>query len=227
MRTSSPTSTVTISDDHPIFLQGVEDVLRRHPDLQVVGTAISAQSTLELVVAQKPDLAILDLSMPGDVFQTIADIASNAVRTRTLVYTAYCSVDSAVRALDAGATGFVLKTDPVEELLYGVRGGIRGELVISKRFSAEVLKAMRARLKEAPEDHFATLSPRETQIVGQLLLGHTNREIAKTLGLTEQTVKHYMTGLMQKLDARNRVDIVIAAKRLQAAQAEWSQQLAM
>ncbi|QQR40402.1 response regulator [Devosia rhizoryzae] len=226
MSTSLRSRTVTISDDHPIFLQGVEEVLRRHPDFSVIGQATSAPATIELVAERRPDVAILDLSMPGDVFQAIADIAASGT-TRTMVYTAYCSVDSAVRALDAGATGFVLKSDPVEELLYAVRGSARGELVISKRFSAEVLKAMRARLKSAPEDHFATLSARETQIVGQLILGQTNKEIAKTLGLTEQTVKHYMTGLMQKLDARNRVDIVIAAKRLQAAKADWGRQMAM
>lgn len=212
MQSLTPHVTVTISDDHPIFLQGVSDVLSRHSDIEVVGEATSAPSSLELVAERKPDVAILDLSMPGDVFEAITEIARGSSGTRTLVYTAYCSVDSAVKALDAGATGFVLKSDPVQELVYAVRESAKSQLVISRRFSAEVLKAMHMRLQSAPEDHFKSLSVREKQIVGQLMLGHTNKEIARTLGLTEQTVKHYMTDLMQKIDARNRVDIVIATR---------------
>lgn len=210
MTDQTPVSTVTISDDHPIFLEGVKDLLARQGDLEVVGQAKCSQSSLDLVNQYKPDVAILDLSMPGDVFQTIAEIARSHVGTRSIIYTAYCSVDSAIKALEAGAAGFVLKSDPIEELLDAIR--TRDELIISKKFSAEVLSAMRKRSTTISTGDILSLSIREKQIVAQLLLGQTNREIARTLKLTEQTVKHYMTSVMHKMKVRSRVEVVVAVK---------------
>ncbi|WP_449394811.1 response regulator [Devosia riboflavina] len=211
-------STVTVSDDHPVFLQGVKDLLARQEDLDVVGQASCAKSSFDLINEHKPDVAILDLSMPGDVFQTISEITRTNSATRSIVYTAYCSVDSAVKALEAGATGFVLKSDPIEELLEAIRAC--DELVISKKFSAEVMSAMRARQSAAPPGAIFRLSRREKQIVGQLLFGQTNREIARTLDLTEQTVKHYMTSLMHKMKVRSRVEVVVAVKQSQTSLAD-------
>lgn len=151
-------STVTVSDDHPVFLQGVKDLLARQEDLDVVGQASCAKSSLDLINQNKPDVAILDLSMPGDVFQTISEITRTNSVTRLIVYTAYCSVDSAVKALEAGATGFVLKSDPIEELFEAIR--VCDELVISKKFSAEVMSAMRARQSAAPPGAIFSLSRR-------------------------------------------------------------------
>lgn len=215
MSGQSRISTVTVSDDHPVFIEGVKDLLVRQADLDVVGQANCSRSSLDLVNQHKPDVAILDLSMPGDIFQTISEITRTNTHTRSIVYTAYCSVDSAVKALEAGATGFVLKSDPIEELLDAIRA--RDQLVISKKFSTEVLTAMRARQSAAPPAAILSLSRREKQVVGQLLLGQTNREIARMLDLTEQTVKHYMTSLMHKLKVRSRVEVVVAIKKSQSA----------
>jgi DNA-binding NarL/FixJ family response regulator len=215
MSGQSRISTVTVSDDHPVFIEGVKDLLARQADLDVVGQANCSRSSLDLVNQHKPDVAILDLSMPGDIFQTISEITRTNTHTRSIVYTAYCSVDSAVKALEAGATGFVLKSDPIEELLDAIRA--RDQLVISKKFSTEVLTAMRARQSAAPPAAILSLSRREKQVVGQLLLGQTNREIARMLDLTEQTVKHYMTSLMHKLKVRSRVEVVVAIKKSQSA----------
>lgn len=202
--------TVTVSDDHPVFLEGIKDLLARQDDFDVVGQANCAQSSLDLVNAHKPDIAILDLSMPGDMFRTISEITRTNGATRSIIYTAYCSVDAAIKALDAGANGIVLKSDPVEELLDAIRR--QDELVVSKRFSTEVLNTMLARLKPTPHDETLSLNTREKQIVAQLLLGRTNREIGQILNLTERTVKHYMTGLMHKMNVRNRVEVVVAVK---------------
>lgn len=218
MPSQSHVRTVTISDDHPVFLEGIKDILARQGDFDVVGQTNCSQSSLDLINEHRPDVAILDLSMPGDIFQTISEITRTNSQTRAIVYTAYCSVDSAVKALEAGATGFVLKSDPIEELLDAIRA--RSELIISKKFSAEVLTAMRARLSTAPPAALFSLSRREKPIVGQLLLGQTNREIARTLDLTEQTIKHYMTSLMHKMKVRSRVEVVVAVKKSQSALAD-------
>lgn len=211
-------STVTISDDHPIFLEGVKDILARQADLKVIGEATCSRTSVELIGDARPDVAILDLSMPGDVIEAISEITRTNSATRSIVYTAYCSVDSAVKALEAGATGFVLKSDPIDELFHAIRG--RDELVISKRFSAEVLGAMRSRFSPNASAASFTFSRREKQIVSQLMLGQTNREIARTLDLTEQTIKHYMTSLMHKMKVRSRVEVVVAVREAQLVQSE-------
>lgn len=208
-------STLTVSDDHPIFIDGVRSLLSRYSDLVLLGQAVCAQSSLDLVAQYRPNVAILDLSMPGDVFGAMAEMTRLSQATRLVVYTAHCSADTAIRALNAGATGFVLKSDPIDALLDAIRAKTRDDLVISKRFSEEVLGPTPLPMRRAFPDDFATLGRREKQIVAQLLLGNTNREIADSIGLTEQTVKHHMTRLMHKLKVRNRVEVVIAARRHQ------------
>lgn len=94
-------NTVTISDDHPVFLERIKDILARQGDFDVVGQASCCQSSLALINEHRPDVAILDLSMPGDIFETISEITRTNSQTRAIVYTAYCSVDSAVKALEA------------------------------------------------------------------------------------------------------------------------------
>lgn len=205
--------TVALADDHPVFLRGLVELLGDEPNVRIVGEATDAAATIDLVASTTPNIAIIDLSMPGDVFQAIATIAGATPETRMLVYTAYCSPDSAIRALEAGALGFVLKTAPYEELLEAINEVGAGQMYVAKQYAASVITALRTRAKSAAVFEQACLTSREMAIVAHLIHGYTNRQIASQLRLSEKTVKYYMTQIMQKLKARNRVEVALSARQ--------------
>jgi DNA-binding NarL/FixJ family response regulator len=179
---------------------------------QVVGQAVCADTSMELVQTLAPDVIIMDLSMPGDVFRTIAQIVATAPNTKVVVFTAYCSIESALKALDAGATGFALKGSPSSELLEAIDMVMAGQMFVTRQYASQVMNGLRERAKRQALDEAIKLNVREKQIVGHLMQARTNREIAAELHISEKTVKHYMTGLMLKLKARNRVEVVIASR---------------
>lgn len=174
---------------------------------------------MEVVQTLSPDVMIMDLSMPGDVFRTIAQIVATAPKTKVVVFTAFCSIESALKALDAGATGFALKGSPSSELLEAIDMVLAGQMFVTRQYASQVMNGLRERAKRQALDEAIKLNVREKQIVGHLMLARTNREIAAELHISEKTVKHYMTGLMLKLKARNRVEVVIASRMSQDQEA--------
>lgn len=217
MITSKQMIRVVVADDHPVLLAGMSALLGSSGRHEVVGQAIDAEGCLELVKASAPDVIVMDLSMPGDVFRAISQIAAKAPDTKIVVFTAFCSLESAIKALDAGATGFVLKGSPSPELLLAIDTVLTDQMFITQQYAGQVMNGLRDRGRRQALDEAIKLNIREKQIIGQLMQARTNREIAAELRLSEKTVKHYMTGLMLKLKARNRVEVVIAARRNEAA----------
>lgn len=209
---------VAVADDHPLLLAGVAGLFGNSERHEVVGQAVCSDTSMELVRAVAPDVIVMDLSMPGDVFRTIAQIVATAPDTKVVVFTAYCSIESALKALDAGATGFVLKGSPPSELLEAIDMVMVGQMFVTRQYASQVMNGLRDRARRQVLDDATKLNVRETQIVGHLMQARTNREIAAQLHISEKTVKHYMTGLMLKLKARNRVEVVIAARRSQDAE---------
>ncbi|QDZ11008.1 response regulator [Devosia ginsengisoli] len=205
-------TTVAIADDHPVLLAGMVSLFAGSDRHQIVGQAVCADSSLEIVKAVSPDVIIMDLSMPGDVFRTIAQIVATAPDTKVVVFTAFCSIESALKALDAGATGFALKGSPSSELLEAIDTVMAGQMFVTRQYASQVMNGLRDRARRQALDESIKLNVREKQIVGHLMQARTNREIAAALHISEKTVKHYMTGLMLKLKARNRVEVVIASR---------------
>ena len=205
--------TIAVADDHPVFLAGLNELLSSEGSIQIVGGADTAEASVEMVAATVPDLAILDLSMPGDVIRAIAEITGTATSTKILVYTAYSSTESAVRALEAGAVGFVLKSSPYEELLEAIDAVFSGKIFVSERYAGAVMGALQEHSRVNTLYETAKLTSRELEIVALLLEGCTNRQIASRLKLSERTVKYYMTHIMLKLKARNRLEVVISARQ--------------
>jgi len=160
---------------------------------------------------------VLDLYMPGNVFEVISEIGANPGGTKVVAFTAMTGSDYAVRALHAGAKGYVLKGSSADELIQGVRAAHSGETYITPAFAIKVIEALRIASLRKRAAGPIKLSIREEQIVSLLLRGRTNREIAIGLGIGEKTVKNYMTILMQKLHARNRLEVLIAAQKLEVA----------
>ena len=203
---------VAIADDHPVLLAGMVSLFTGSDRHEIVGQADSADASMELVKTLSPDVIIMDLSMPGDVFRTIAQIVATAPDTKIVVFTAYCSIESALKALDAGATGFALKGSPSSELLEAIDTVMADQMFVTRQYASQVMNGLRDRARRQALDEAVKLNVREKQIVGHLMQARTNREIAAALHISEKTVKHYMTGLMLKLKARNRVEVVIASR---------------
>lgn len=205
---------IAFVDDHPVLLEGLASVFMEIPRFKVLATGKCAADAIEMLNKIRPDVILLDLNMPGDAFAAIAQIRELSCETKIIVFTASAGIDHAVRALDAGATGYVLKGSTDEELMQAIDVVLTGETFITPSFASKVIAALRnVSLRKAASQKIR-LSVREDQIVRLLLLGRTNKEIAQRLQISEKTVKHYMTLLMQKLQARNRVEVVLAAQGL-------------
>ncbi|MCP8883731.1 response regulator transcription factor [Devosia sp. XJ19-1] len=210
--------TVAIADDHPVLLAGMVSLFSSSDKHQIIGQASSADTSMALVCDYNPDVIIMDLSMPGDVFRTIAQIVATAPNTKVIVFTAFCSIESALKALDAGATGFALKGSPSSELIEAIDTVMAGQLFVTRQYASQVMNGLRERARRQALAEAVKLNVREKQIIGHLMQARTNREIAAQLNISEKTVKHYMTGLMLKLKARNRVEVVIASRLRQDQQ---------
>lgn len=201
-------------DDHPTLLKGLAAIFAADPRYTIVATGGTAEEALAIVRERSPEIVILDLSMPGDVFTTIEAITAEAPDCKVVVFTAFANVELGLKSLDAGVHAFVLKGSPSEDLFDAIEAVQRGELYVSPEFSQRLMAGFRKRGRQEPSAP-VKLSAREQQLVDCLLQGKTNKEIARTLQLTEKTVKHYMTNLMSKLQVKNRLEVVLAAQTLQ------------
>lgn len=201
-------------DDHPTLLKGIAALFDGQDDYEIVGTGTSAAEAVELAVSAAPDVISLDLSMPGDVFSAIATVLERSPRTRIIVFTAYADVEMALRVLDAGVHGFVLKGRPSSDLFECIATVMAGGIFVSPEFSQQLMAGFRNRTRRVREQSATRLSAREQQIVQCLFEAKSNKEIARTLNLTEKTVKHYMTNLMSKLKVKNRLEVVLAAQKM-------------
>lgn len=205
---------IAFVDDHPTLLRGIAGLFEDDAGYQIVGTGTTAEEAIEIAANNAPDILTLDLSMPGDVFAAIGTIIAQARDTKVIIFTAFANVEMALRAIDAGAHAFVLKGRPSEDLIAAITAVRAGELFVSPGFSAKFMAGFRNRSRRERELRSAKLSPREQQIVDCLLKAMSNKEIAAQLGLSEKTIKHYMTNLMNKLKVRSRVEVVLAAKSM-------------
>lgn len=206
-------TSVAFVDDHPVLLEGIVHLFKAKTRFDVVASGCSAADAVNIAATQSPDVLFMDLSMPGNVFEAIAEVAQKYTSVKVIVFTAFSSVDSALRALDAGAMGFVLKGSTLAELHDAIDVVSRGELYITQQYASQVMSGLRNRARREELVKAIKLSVREEQIIKHLMHARTNREIAESLLISEKTVKHYMTTLMSKMKARNRVELVIEAQR--------------
>lgn len=203
---------IVIVDDHPLFREGVAATLRAEADLEVVGEGGSAAEALALCTALLPDVLLLDLNLPGSGLQAAREVAAACPVTRTVMLTFSEEEADVLASLKAGARGYILKGVSGRELRRVVRAAHAGEVVITPALAAGVLVEM-ASPGRAPTHPLSELTPRERQILEGVASGRSNKEIGRDLDLTEKTVKHYMTNILQKLQVRNRVEAALLAQR--------------
>lgn len=204
---------VVLVDDHPLMVEALTALFSRSPGVELLATGTTANDVVEICSLHKPKVLVSDLSMSGNVYGAIATIVKTMPEIKIIAFTASTGVDTAIRALDAGANGYVLKGSNSSELLQAIDCVQRGETYITQSFASQVIAALRDTSLRRIAAEAVNLTIRETQIVRLLLRGQTNKEIAAVLKISDKTVKHYMTILMQKLHARNRLEVVIAAQK--------------
>lgn len=203
---------VVIIDDHPLFREGVAATLVSGGDLEVVGEGASAADALALATSLLPDLMLLDLNLPGGGLSAARQVASACPVTKIVMLTFSEEESDVLASLKAGARGYILKGVSGQELRRIVRGVQAGEVYITPTLAAGVLIEMAGSDRQA-QNPLNDLTPRERQILEGVASGHSNKEIGRDLDISEKTVKHYMTNVLQKLQVRNRVEAALLAQR--------------
>ena len=201
---------VLVADDHPLFREGVVQSLQLEPAIAVVGEAANGMQAVALAAELRPDVVLLDVSMPGGGIDAATQIARLDDAPKVVMLTVSEQDDDVMRALDAGVLGYVLKGVSARELITVVMNVASGESYVSPKLSLRILAG--ARRKVEP-DLFAALSGQEARIVALVAKGLSNREIAAHLDIKEKTVKFHMTRIMGKLNVRNRVEVALASRQ--------------
>lgn len=201
---------IVIVDDHPLLREGVANTLRKRPDLKVVEQGGSAEEAKAIASRVVPDVLLMDVDMPGDTFAAVRAIADQLPEVKILMLTVSESVEDAYSALEAGAKGYVLKGISGPDLVKAIRSVAAGDIYITPEFEKKLLSNFR---KREAEGKIIQLTFREEQVIREVSNGLTNKEVAGKLAISEKTVKHYMTCVMQKFNARNRVEAVAALRR--------------
>jgi DNA-binding NarL/FixJ family response regulator len=205
---------LAVVDDHPIMRAGLVYTFEKEDGFEVVGQGGSTAEAVEIAERLLPDIILLDINMPGDGIQAARIISSSCPAVRLIMLTAHDSEQYVVEALRYGASGYVVKGVSSEELIKTARSVHDGEAYVSPGLAAKLL-GMRSRemRPERRPQPFVDLTEREEEILRYVCKGQSNKEIGDTIGLTEKTVKHYMTNILQKLHARNRVEAALIAKQ--------------
>jgi len=198
---------IVVADDHPIVRGGLVALLSAADDIEVVGEASDGEMAVRLALESLPDLVLMDLRMPGiDGDVATARILSAQPGIRVVVLTTYESDDSILRAIEAGASGYLLKAAPQEEILAGIRSVARGEVALAPSIAALLVRRVRA-----PQTRSVTLSDRETQVLALVAAGMSNRTIAAELFVSEATVKTHLLHTFEKLGVSDRTRAVTLA----------------
>ena len=205
---------VLVADDHPIVRGGIVNLLDTAGDLEVVGEASDGEEAVRLAIELAPDLVLMDLRMPKlDGAAATARILDAAPATKVLILTTYETDDHILGAIEAGASGYLLKAAPQDEILAGVRSVVAGETVLAPSIAAKLVSRVRAGAASAASASPA-LSPRELEVLRLVADGRSNPEIARMLFIGEATVKTHLLHVFEKLEVSDRTRAVTRAMEL-------------
>jgi DNA-binding NarL/FixJ family response regulator len=197
-----------IVDDHPVVRDGLRGMFESAPGFRVLGEASNGVEAVERAAALDPDVILMDLRMPGGGgVEAIRELTRRSARAKVLVLTTYDTDSDTLPAIEAGATGYLLKDAPRDELFTAVRAAADGRTVLSPAVASRLVSAVRAPQTPANE----SLSAREREVLALVAKGTSNREIARELFISEATVKTHLTHLYGKLGVKDRAAAVAVA----------------
>jgi DNA-binding NarL/FixJ family response regulator len=201
---------IAIADDHEIFRDGLKRLLASEPGFRVVGEAADGLEAVQMVREIRPDVLLLDVSMPRmDGIEALGE--TGAEDASVILLTAGIDTDSLLRAVRLGARGIVLKESATRQLIDGIRRVVRGEILIPPELSEQLAEASRE--GEGSRERPFGLTPREMEIVHAVATGDSNRDIAARLNISPQTVKHHLTSIFDKTGVSTRLELALFAIR--------------
>ncbi|PYE31640.1 LuxR family two component transcriptional regulator [Rhizobium sp. PP-WC-1G-195] len=208
---------VAIVDDHPMFRMGVVRGLEDEAGIEIVGEGASADDAIALFRTHRPDISLLDLSMPGGGHAAIRAIRQIDPNALIVILTASAGETDVVDALSAGASGYVLKGVEVDELHRVLRSVANGKTCVPESVALRTparaqVTTLRADTDLPAADAMPKLTPREEQILSLVAEGHSNKEVGRLLVLQEKSIKHVMTRILRKLRARNRTEAAMVLR---------------
>ncbi len=214
----SEKKSILIIDDHPLFREGLKVIIERDSHFEVVGEAGNGRQGLQLTKKLKPDMIIVDISLPDlSGLQLTREIRTLFSKTRILIVSMHSKIDYIAEAFQAGANGYVVKESASEKLVQGLESIARGDYFLDSSVSHAVVEnLMKSPLKEAKitDADYNTLTPREQEVMRLLAEGLSSKEVAEKLFISPKTVENHRANIMNKLDLHNTIELIRYAAKL-------------
>jgi DNA-binding NarL/FixJ family response regulator len=210
--------TILIVDDHTLFREGLRAIIERGPGYEIIGEAGNSRECLQMVEKYKPDLVLLDISLPDrSGIELTRDIAKLSIKTRIMIVSMHSKTDYIVRAFQAGATGYVIKESAAAKLLQGIGSVLKGDYFMDAAVSQKVVEKL-AEIKEkkvkVTNTTYDALTPREQEVMILVAEGLSTNQISERLYISPKTVENHRSRIMQKLDLHNTIELVRYATKL-------------
>ena len=208
---------VLLVDDHAMVRRGLRDFLGLHDDIEVVGEASDGQGAIDGAASLRPDIVLMDLMMPGiDGIEATARIRSEQPDTEVIAITSFIEEAKVLAAIEAGASGFLLKDAEADEVAAAIRAAAAGEVHLDPAVAGIVARRMRSgasdgRAAGGTQDGIASLTPRERDVLSCVARGLSNRAIAESLGITERTARTHVSNILAKLSLASRTQAALLA----------------
>lgn len=203
---------ILLVDDHDIVRLGLMTLLNDQPDMEVIGEASTAAEAVSAVESLSPDVVLMDIRLPGEGgIEATRQVTARFPTAKVVMLTSFADDELVMRAISAGAVGYVLKQVGNEELLRAIQAAARGEALLDPSTTARLLSRVREADRKAQEDAFRELSDREMDVLVHLAKGKTNAEIGRLLNLSEKTVGNYISNMFEKLHLNNRIELAAYA----------------
>ena len=203
---------IILAEDHALMRAGTRHILEQYPDLEVVGEAEDGQQAVELIKSLKPDIAILDIRMPKlNGIEVVRQVKSLSPNTKTLILTAYDDDEYILALMEAGASGYLLKTAHEKELIDSVRGVHSGEPVLHPTIAMKIARLWAQRGTATQQGSSEQLSAREIEVLELASRGLRNKAIAEKLGISTRTVEGHFNGIFAKLGVSSRMAAILEA----------------